>query len=92
MGKWQTAAEIEQDDSQYWIMYWDEPGENDDHIHSGPYEGPKGLNQAKRICRGLGHTGKDVDWMTGYPPVAFVGLVDAETGTIGCHYNPRFKK
>lgn len=42
---------------------------------------------AKRYCRGMGHTGEDIEIFTGYPPVAFVANEKGE-----CVYNPRFGK
>ena len=45
------------------------------------------LKEAKMACRSLGHTGEDIQFLTGYPPVAFVSN-DAKE----CVYNPRFSK
>jgi hypothetical protein len=45
------------------------------------------LNRAKKYARGLGHTGEDIWYLTGYPPIAYVGNDQKE-----CIYNPRFGK
>jgi hypothetical protein len=42
---------------------------------------------AKRYARGMGHTGEDHPFLTGYPPIARVQNEDGE-----CVYNPRFSK
>jgi hypothetical protein len=44
------------------------------------------LKEAKKVCRGLGHTEENNRFLTGYPPVAYVS--DGE----GVVYTPRFKK
>ena len=78
----------------YQVMYWDNQFErgnfpksdkeyNDIQTHSTH----KSLKDAKKICRGLGHTGEDNSALTGYPPKAFV--CDSSGGVV---YNPRFKK
>ena len=42
---------------------------------------------AKKYARGLGHTGEDDPFLTGYPPIAYVSNDRGE-----CVYNPRFSK
>ena len=44
----------------------------------------KKLRQAKKWCRGAGHTGEDHPFLTGYPPRCY------DAGEIV--YNPRFSK
>lgn len=88
MSNYQTAQDVEYPDSKYYVMYWSGPIQRD----SGPYTGPAGLRQAKKVCRDLGHTGVDNPGLTGYPPIAYVGLQDPDDQEIYVHYNPRFKK
>jgi len=42
---------------------------------------------ARRHARGMGHTGEDHPFLTGYPPIAHVVNEKGE-----CIYNPRFSK
>jgi hypothetical protein len=62
----------------YKVMYWDKSEVHSEH---------KNLKDAKRVCRKLGHTGKNNYGLKGYPPVAFVA--DKDNYLV---YNPRFKK
>ena len=43
---------------------------------------------AKKYARGQGHTGEDNEFLTSYPPIAYVWDVELN----GCCYNPRFGK
>jgi len=60
----------------YHVTYWD----------TGKiYQSFEKLAIAKRYARGLGHTGKEYPFLTGFPPVAYVANDNGE-----CVYNPRF--
>jgi len=62
----------------YKVVFWDT---------GKVYRKFKALPIAKRYARGLGHTGEDNPYLTGYPPVAYVANDAGE-----CVYNPRFGK
>ena len=62
----------------YYIMTWD----TKETLHS-----TESLPEARRICRNLGHTGEDIFYLTGYPPIAYVA---DDNGDLV--YNPRFEK
>ena len=47
----------------------------------------KTLAIARKYARGAGHTGEDLPYLTGYPPIAYVANEAGE-----CVYNPRFSK
>lgn len=62
----------------YHVIFWDT---------GKTYKSFEKLNRAKRYAKGLGHTGENDPFLTGYPPIAYVADDDGY-----CVYNPRFGK
>lgn len=58
------------------VTYWD---------NGKIYKSFEKLAIAKRYARDLGHTGQEIPFLTGFPPIAYVSNDNGE-----CVYNPRF--